>query len=210
MLRVQTSESFSLWFVTSESASSMSVIDAQNQSGASVSLSSSTLASVGNGVYRFDSSQFSPVLAGPVQVLLTAEDNLGNKISKSVFVGGYVDNINASIASRATPTDVQSSMTAQGYTTARAAFLDNLDAAISGVATAVWTVASGARVLGHLVGRHVVVRGTPWREDVYGADNGMLLDTYELKDFDGALITDAGGNNPLDSPGVRIADRDEP
>ncbi len=49
--------------------------------------------------------------------------------------------------------DVQTALTAQGYTVARAALLDNLDAAISGVAAAVWALTTTGNQLAGSFGK---------------------------------------------------------
>lgn len=87
--------------------------------------------------------------------------------------------------------------------------------AVWGALTSTLTVLGSAgeaflRILAHVAGRRRVVRGDPWTEEVYGADNGPLQDTYELKDSSGTDITDTPPNNPLDNPTVFIAERDEP
>jgi hypothetical protein len=130
-------------------------------------------------------------------------------------------NLDATVSSRATQAsldalnDLDAAAVTAAVPTAVAIATAVWDRAISATQTAGSIGRTVLRILAHVAGRHRIVRGDPWQQEVYHPEDvptlgAALEDTFDLEDLSGVDIADTGGNNPVDDNTVIIGGRDEP
>lgn len=118
----------------------ITVLNLATDAALSTTTGVATESAVVDGLYIWPSSDLVTPPASYTEVAVVFEDATSGlqKVSK-IALRGYVDNLDAAISSLndLSIADVQTALTNQGYTTVRAALLDNLDQALSTTETTI-------------------------------------------------------------------------